>query len=138
MVNKSAEADLRATKILFDMMKEVEQKVGAVGTRRTGQTDAGGPGGRRAVHRAVLGGKLALRPFPIRPSTALPMPRSPPPRRRNEPENPAKMIAQTTPEDHHPHEDSEKLKPVTSIHNPDSRYRLSRRTRHRRSRTKPV
>jgi Family of unknown function (DUF5681) len=29
MVNKSAEADLRATKMLFDMMKEVEQKAGA-------------------------------------------------------------------------------------------------------------
>jgi hypothetical protein len=28
MVNKSAEADLRATKMLFDMMKEVEQKAG--------------------------------------------------------------------------------------------------------------
>ena len=26
MVNKSAEADLRATKMLFDMIKEVEQK----------------------------------------------------------------------------------------------------------------
>ena len=30
MVNKSAKADLRATKMLFDMMKEVEQKAGAV------------------------------------------------------------------------------------------------------------
>ena len=30
MVNKSAEADLRATKMLFDMLKEVEQKAGAV------------------------------------------------------------------------------------------------------------
>jgi len=29
MVNKSAKADLRATKMLFDMMKEVEQKAGA-------------------------------------------------------------------------------------------------------------
>jgi hypothetical protein len=29
MVNKSAEADLRATKMLFDMLKEVEQKAGA-------------------------------------------------------------------------------------------------------------
>jgi hypothetical protein len=29
MVNKSAEADLRATKMLFEMMKEVEQKAGA-------------------------------------------------------------------------------------------------------------
>jgi hypothetical protein len=29
MVNKSAEADLRASKMLFDMMKEVEQKAGA-------------------------------------------------------------------------------------------------------------
>src|SRR5271169_3279659 len=28
MVDKSAEADLRATKMLFDMMKEVEQKAG--------------------------------------------------------------------------------------------------------------
>jgi len=28
MVNKSAKADLRATKMLFDMMKEVEQKAG--------------------------------------------------------------------------------------------------------------
>ena len=28
MVNKSAEADLRATKMLFDMLKEVEQKAG--------------------------------------------------------------------------------------------------------------
>jgi hypothetical protein len=30
MVNKSAKADLRATKMLFDMMKEVDQKAGAV------------------------------------------------------------------------------------------------------------
>ena len=29
MVNKSAKADLRATKMLFDVMKEVEQKAGA-------------------------------------------------------------------------------------------------------------
>src|SRR5215467_9792207 len=29
MVDKSAEADLRATKMLFDMLKEVEQKAGA-------------------------------------------------------------------------------------------------------------
>jgi hypothetical protein len=29
MVNKSAKADLRGTKMLFDMMKEVEQKAGA-------------------------------------------------------------------------------------------------------------
>jgi len=29
MVNESASANLRATKMLFDMMKEVEQKVGA-------------------------------------------------------------------------------------------------------------
>jgi hypothetical protein len=29
MVNKSAKADLRATKMLFDMMKEVQQKAGA-------------------------------------------------------------------------------------------------------------
>ena len=29
MVNKSAKADLRASKMLFDMMKEVEQKAGA-------------------------------------------------------------------------------------------------------------
>ena len=29
MVNKSAKADLRATKMLFDMMKEVEHKAGA-------------------------------------------------------------------------------------------------------------
>jgi hypothetical protein len=29
MVNKSAKADLRATKMLLDMMKEVEQKAGA-------------------------------------------------------------------------------------------------------------
>ena len=29
MVNKSAKAELRATKMLFDMMKEVEQKAGA-------------------------------------------------------------------------------------------------------------
>ena len=29
MVNKSAKADLRATKMLFDMMKEVEPKAGA-------------------------------------------------------------------------------------------------------------
>jgi hypothetical protein len=29
MVNKSAKADLRATKMLYDMMKEVEQKAGA-------------------------------------------------------------------------------------------------------------
>ena len=29
MVNESAGANLRATKMLFDMMKEVEQKVGA-------------------------------------------------------------------------------------------------------------
>jgi hypothetical protein len=29
MVNKSTKADLRATKMLFDMMKEVEQKAGA-------------------------------------------------------------------------------------------------------------
>ena len=29
IVNKSAKADLRATKMLFDMMKEVEQKAGA-------------------------------------------------------------------------------------------------------------
>ena len=28
MVNKSAKADLRAIKMLFDMMKEVEQKAG--------------------------------------------------------------------------------------------------------------
>jgi hypothetical protein len=28
MVNKSAKADLRATKMLFNMMKEVEQKAG--------------------------------------------------------------------------------------------------------------
>ena len=28
MVNKSAGADLRATKMLFDMLKEVEQKAG--------------------------------------------------------------------------------------------------------------
>jgi Family of unknown function (DUF5681) len=28
MVNKSAEADLRATKMLFDMLKEVEEKAG--------------------------------------------------------------------------------------------------------------
>jgi len=30
MVNESASANLRATKMLFDMMKEVEQKAGAV------------------------------------------------------------------------------------------------------------
>ena len=29
MVNESASANLRATKMLFDMMKEVEQKAGA-------------------------------------------------------------------------------------------------------------
>jgi len=29
MVNKSAETDLRATKMLFDMLKEVQQKAGA-------------------------------------------------------------------------------------------------------------
>jgi hypothetical protein len=29
MVDKSAEADLRATKMLFDMLKEVEEKAGA-------------------------------------------------------------------------------------------------------------
>ena len=29
MVNKSPKADLRATKMLFDVMKEVEQKAGA-------------------------------------------------------------------------------------------------------------
>ena len=29
MVNKSAKADLRAIKMLFDMMKEIEQKAGA-------------------------------------------------------------------------------------------------------------
>jgi Family of unknown function (DUF5681) len=32
MVNKSTKADLRATKMLFDMMKEVEQKAGAAAT----------------------------------------------------------------------------------------------------------
>jgi hypothetical protein len=31
MVNESASANLRATKMLFDMMKEVEQKAGAAG-----------------------------------------------------------------------------------------------------------
>ena len=36
MVNKSAKADLRATKMLFDMMKEVEQHLGRsqIGARR--------------------------------------------------------------------------------------------------------
>ena len=33
MVNESASANLRATKMLFDMMKEVEQKVGAAAPR---------------------------------------------------------------------------------------------------------
>jgi hypothetical protein len=46
MVNKSAEADLRASKMLFDMMKEVEQKAGAAPPPRAGQIDAGEPGGR--------------------------------------------------------------------------------------------
>src|SRR6516165_5265692 len=32
MVNESASANLRATKMLFDMMKEVEQKAGAAAT----------------------------------------------------------------------------------------------------------
>jgi hypothetical protein len=32
MVNESASANLRATKMLFDMMKEVEQKAGAITT----------------------------------------------------------------------------------------------------------
>ena len=35
MVNKSAKADLRATKMLFDMMKEVEQKAGATAPEPT-------------------------------------------------------------------------------------------------------
>ena len=33
MVNESASANLRATKMLFDMMKEVEQKAGSAGPR---------------------------------------------------------------------------------------------------------
>ena len=33
MVNESASGNLRATKMLFDMMKEVEQKVGAAAPR---------------------------------------------------------------------------------------------------------
>ena len=33
MVNESASANLRATKMLFDMMKEVEQKAGAAAPR---------------------------------------------------------------------------------------------------------
>ena len=33
MVNESAGANLRATKMLFDMMKEVEQKAGSAGPR---------------------------------------------------------------------------------------------------------
>jgi len=33
MVNQSASADLRATKMLIDMMKEIEQKAGGGGRR---------------------------------------------------------------------------------------------------------
>jgi len=53
MVNESASANLRATKMLFDMMQEVEQKAGAVAPPESTTLTATRPGGRRAVCRAV-------------------------------------------------------------------------------------
>ena len=68
LVNESAGADLHATKMLIDMLKEVEPHR----TPRAGQIGTGRQGGHRAVHSAAAppdrgrGGQGCRQP-PLRP-----------------------------------------------------------------------
>ena len=53
VVDKSAEADLRSTKTLFEMMKGGRAEGRCRSPVGAGQIDAGGRGGRRSVRRAI-------------------------------------------------------------------------------------